>query len=106
METIHVLLVLLIAKVCRNSLDSQQFCKVADSYLRSPGNVSDGSYFLNFLLLIPHELGEGDTGMVEPTYPEEEAVITFRTGGSQGEVVCPPDAVYSFVLVRTNFRVV
>ena len=99
-------MVLLIVKVCCNSLDSQQFCKVADCYLRSQWNVSDGSYFLNFLLLIPHELSKGDTGVVEPTYPEEEAVITFGTGGSQGEVVCPPDAVYSFVLVRGDFGVV
>ena len=99
-------MVLLIVKVCCNSLDSQQFCEVADSYLSSHGNVSDGSYFLNFLLLIPNKLTTRHTGMVEPANSEEEAVITFGTGGSQGKVVCPPDPVYSFLLLRADFRVV
>ena len=68
--------------------------------------MSDGSYFLNFSVLIPHKLSVWNTGMIEPAYPEEQSIITFRTGGSQGEVVGPPNTVNSFLLILPNLGVV
>ena len=67
--------------------------------------MSDGSYFLNFSLLIPYKLSVWNTGMIEAAYPEEQSVITFRTGGSQGEVVGPPNTVNSFLLILPDLGV-
>ena len=44
--------------------------------------------------------------MIEPTDPGEQSVITFGAGGSQGEVVCPPNTVNSFLLILPNLGVV
>ena len=37
--------------------------------------------------------------MIEPTNLEEQAVITLRAGGTQGEVVCSPDTVYGLLFM-------
>ena len=68
--------------------------------------MSDGSYLLNLSLLIPYKLSVRNTGVIEPTDPGEQSVITFGAGGSQGEVVGSPNTVNSFLLVLPNLGVV
>ena len=44
--------------------------------------------------------------MVEPTYLEEQTIVTFRTRRPKGEVVGPPNAVDSFLFILPDLGVV